>query len=214
MKIEVGKNRPDTFTEIYPGMFDIFSHFEFATAIPHVLFAITTLKENGQPNINFHSWSCFQGDPGGFFAILSGIYQHTHTYANVKRTREFCVNFLSLNYLDNLNATIEKNEIEDDEFQTGKFSIEKAEMVSAPRIAESFLTLECTVKQITDLSGAGMTAMIVGEVQQVAIEEEYAKDMRRYGEGGFMLLCHSPFDFQAKTYNKTKAAILDLRKVT
>lgn len=215
MKIEISKERPACYQEIYPGVFDIFSHFEFASAIPHVLFAVTTLKENGKPNVNYHSWSCFQGDNGGFFAILAGIYQHTHTYANLKRTGEFCVNFLSLKYMDNLNATIEKNGIEDDEFLVGGFTVERALSVNAPRIKESFLSLECKVNQITDLSHAGTTALVIGEVQNMAVDSEYAGDMqKRYGEDGFMLLAHSPFNHEKNEYNKTMTATLKLQRET
>ena len=215
MKIEVGKERPQCYKEMYPGMWDIFSHFEVATAIPHVLFAVTTLKENGQPNINYHSWSCFQGDNGGFYAILAGIYQHTHTYANVKRTGEFCVNLLPISYMDSLNATIEHNEYEEDEFVAGRFNQEAASIVQVPRIKESFLSLECKAKQITDLSGVGTTALIIGEVLCVAIDEDYAGDMqKRYGEDGFMLLAHSPFNYKSNEYNKTMTAILKLQKET
>lgn len=95
MKIEIGTERPANFNEYWPGQYEIFSHFEYVTGIPHVLFAVTTFKENGLPNVNFHSWSSFQGDGDGFFAILAGLYQHTHAFADILRSGEFCVNFLA-----------------------------------------------------------------------------------------------------------------------
>ncbi len=196
-------------------MWNIFSHLEFTTAIPHVLFAITTLKENGKPNINYHSWSCFQGDNGGFYAILAGIYQHTHTYANIRRTNEFCINFLPINYLKALNSTIKNNSYEEDEFAVSGFTQETASCIAIPRIKESFLSLECKTGQITDLSGAGTTALIIGEVLNIALDESYAGDMqKRYGENGFMLLAHSPFNYLTKAYNKTFAATLKLQEKT
>lgn len=215
MRIETRKDRPAEYKEAWEDMWNIFSHFEFATAIPHVLFAVTTLKENGKPNVNYHAWSCFQGDSGGFFAILAGIYQHTHTYANIRRDGEFCVNFLPLSFMDALNATIEHNEYEEDEFAAGGFTPEAASAVQAPRIKESFLSLECKARQTMDLSGAGMTAMVIGEVFCAALDEEYAGDMqRRYGEDGFMLLAHSPFDYRLGEYNKTMTATLKLQRET
>ena len=62
MKIEIGKEFPQYFKPLYPEEFELFSHFETTTGIPTVLFAITTWKENGQPNVCFHAWSCFHGD--------------------------------------------------------------------------------------------------------------------------------------------------------
>ena len=73
MKIEIEKDFPQYFKPAYPEEFDLFSHFEVTAGIPTVLFAITTWKENGKPNVCFHSWSCFHGDKTAFFAVM-GTY--------------------------------------------------------------------------------------------------------------------------------------------
>ena len=54
---------------------------------------VTTLKENGLANAAFQSWSSFTREGDGYYVIMSGIMKHTHTYANIKRDKEFCVNF-------------------------------------------------------------------------------------------------------------------------
>ena len=79
MKIEIEKDFPQYFKPAYPEEFELFSHFEVTAGIPTVLFAITTWKENGKPNVCFHSWSCFHGDKTAFFAVMGNLYQHTHT---------------------------------------------------------------------------------------------------------------------------------------
>ena len=61
MKIEIGENLPAYFKPAYPEEFELFSHFEWAAGIPTALFAITTWKENGLPNVCFHAWSAFTG---------------------------------------------------------------------------------------------------------------------------------------------------------
>lgn len=66
MKIEIGKGFPQYFKPSYPEEFELFSHLETTSAIPTVLFAITTWKENGKPNVCFHAWSCFHGDKTAF----------------------------------------------------------------------------------------------------------------------------------------------------
>ncbi len=55
MKFEIGEARPECFRQYWPGQYDFFSHMEYACGIPQVLFAITTRKADGKPNINFHS---------------------------------------------------------------------------------------------------------------------------------------------------------------
>jgi len=193
LKLEIGSDKPENFIEYWPGQYDTFSYLEYATGIPHVLFAVTTLKENGQPNINFHAWSCFQGDGGGFFAILAGIYQHTHTYANIKRTGEFCINFLSLLYYDKLMDTIKNNSDDENEFDAGKFTIEEAKTVTAPRIMESFLSLECKCQSISDLSDAGISALIIGKVMHLSADKDFALGLdNKYSKDGFMFNIHAP----------------------
>ena len=66
MKIEIGESGPDNLKEYWPGQYSVFHRLEYACGIPSVLFAITTRKENGRPNVNFHGWSSFTGDVGGF----------------------------------------------------------------------------------------------------------------------------------------------------
>ena len=193
MKIEIGKEFPGYFKSLYPEEFQLFSHFETTAAVPGPLFAITTWKENGKPNVCLHSWSCFHGDKTAFFAVMGNLYQHTHTYANILRERCFCVNFLPISCYDRLTETIFHNEYDSDEFQTGDFTLEEARSIHAPVIREAFLTMECTLRDVQDLSGAGMAAMVIGKVEHMSVEEDYAQGYaKRYGEEGFMMLVPSP----------------------
>ena len=193
MKIEIGKEFPGYFKSLYPEEFQLFSHFETTAAVPGPLFAITTWKENGKPNVCLHSWSCFHGDKTAFFAVMGNLYQHTHTYANILRERCFCINFLPVSCYDRLTETIFHNEYDSDEFQTGGFALEEARTIHAPVIREAFLTMECTLRDVQDLSGAGMAAMVIGEVQHMSVEEDYAQGYaKRYGKEGFMMLVPSP----------------------
>ena len=119
MKIHIGKEFPPHFREAYPGEFELFHHFETTAGIPNVLFAVTTWKENGQPNVCFHGWSCFHGDKTAFFAVMGNLYQHTHTFQNIQREGCFCVNFLPMDRYESLVETIHQNGLETDEFAAG-----------------------------------------------------------------------------------------------
>lgn len=193
MKIEIGKSFPEYFKALYPEEFELFSHFETTSAIPTVLFAITTWKENGKPNVCFHAWSCFHGDKSAFFAVMGNLYQHTHTYANIMREKCFCINFLPISCYDRLVDTINHNDYEADEFQVGSFALSDAKTINAPVIQEAFINMECTLKSVQDLSGAGVAAMVIGEVQHISVDEDYARGYeKRYGKDGFMMLIPSP----------------------
>lgn len=60
--------------------------------------------------------------------------------------------------------TISHNDIGTDEFATGGFTQSKAKTIHAPVIEEAFINMECTLKDVQDLSGAGITSMIIGQV--------------------------------------------------
>lgn len=213
MKLQVGTERPGHFQPGYPEQWDIVSHLECAAGIPQALFAITTRKENGRPNVCFHSWSCFHGDKTAFFAVLGGLFQHTHTYANILREGVFCLNFLPLSAYEGLCKTILYNQEDLDEIQAGGFTLEPAATLDVPCIRESFLQLECTLEEAKDLSGAGITAMVTGRVRQVRVEEAYARELdRRYGPAGFMLLASAPQNLQTGQASPSRILTLNIAR--
>ena len=213
MKLQLGTERPGHFQPGYPEQWDIVSHLECAAGIPQALFAITTRKENGRPNVCFHSWSCFHGDKTAFFAVLGGLFQHTHTYANILREGVFCLNFLPLSAYEGLCKTILYNQEDLDEIQAGGFTLEPAATLDVPCIRESFLQLECTLEEAKDLSGAGITAMVTGRVRQVRVEEAYAKELdRRYGPAGFMLLASAPQNLQTGQASPSRILTLNIAR--
>lgn len=213
MKIEISKDFPNYFKSSYPEEFELFSHFEVTAGIPTVLFAITTWKENGKPNVCFHSWSCFHGDKTAFFVVMGNLYQHTHTYTNIKREKCFCINFLPISYYGQLVDTIKENDLETDEFEAGKFNLSKAHTIHAPMINEAFMNIECTLKSVEDLSGAGMTAMIIGQVQHISVDRDYAQGYeKRYGKDGFMMLVPAPQDLVTGKSNQSAIATINIEK--
>ena len=214
MKVEMGRTFPANFKALYPEEFELFSHFEVTAAIPTVLFAITTWKENGKPNVCFHAWSCFHGDKTAFFAVMGNLYQHTHTYANIQREGCFCINFLPMSAYDRLVRTIHNNAYEEDEFAAGNFTLSKARSVYAPVIEEAFISMECTLKDVQDLSGAGITAMVTGQVQHISVDEAYARGYeKRYGKDGFMLLVPAPQDLITGEPNQSGIAEVEVRRL-
>lgn len=192
----------------------MFSHFETTSAIPQVLFAVTTWKENGKPNVCLHSWSCFHGDKTAFFAVMGCLYQHTHTYANIQREKCFAINFLPISYYDRLVKTIHSNHMEDDEFQVGGFTMEAANAINAPLIAEAFMNVECKLEQVQDLSGAGITSMVIGKVAHISVSEEYAQGYEnRYGKEGFMMLVPAPQDLLTGKPAQSAIATVNIEKL-
>ncbi len=192
MKTEVGKERPSHYKEYWPGMYNLFSHYEFISNVPQPLFLITTLKENGKVNACFHSWSAFSGDAGGFYAVMTGLMQHTHTYKNILRDKEFCVNFLSSEYYEACRKTIDENADDIDELEVAGLTAEPSSVVKPPRIAEAFLSFECVLQSDMDLSGKGISVTIIGQVVNAAIAGQHTDVLKLCGENGFMYYIHPP----------------------
>ena len=73
--------------------------------------------------------------------------------------------------------------------------------------------MECTLKEIQDLSGAGITSMVIGQVQHIAVEESYAQGYeQRYGKDGFMLLVPAPQDLITGEPNPSAIATVHIEK--
>ena len=65
----------------------------------------------------------------------------------------------------------------------------------------------------TDLSGAGITAMVIGQVQRISVEETYAQGYeQRYGKDGFMLLVPAPQDLVTGEPNQSAIATVHIEK--
>ena len=135
--------------------------------------------------------------------------QHTHTYKNIRREQEFCINFINADYYDACQQTIKNNDDEIDELADAGFTAEEAKTVSAPRIAEAFLTFECKLEHVMDLSGKGISAMIVGHVLHAAIDENH-KNADAVCQN-FMFYIHAPKDLA--TGEGEQGAIAELRVV-
>jgi flavin reductase (DIM6/NTAB) family NADH-FMN oxidoreductase RutF len=210
MKIEVNDLRPNNSLETWPGEFDVFSRYEMLLGIPHALFLITTVKENGQPNACFQSWSSFCGDSGGYF-VLTPLLQKTHTYHNILRTKEFCINFMSARYFDACYETVFNNETDTDEIAVGGFTSEPGHLIKVPRIREAFLSLECAFEYQVDLSGKGISALVIGRVVWAAMEEDYVNGSeKKYGPDGFMYYLSELEDFPTSDRGFRKVASLNV----
>ena len=109
------------------------------------------------------------------------------------RTKDFYINFLNQNYFEQCKKNIQENQDDSDEFAAGNFTVEPAKTVVAPRIKESFLSLECQLELEKDLSQKSIASLIIGKVTALAIEENFPSQMNTYyGENGFIFNIHQP----------------------
>ncbi len=189
MKHEVGAELPARFKETWPGQFSVFSHFEFVAGVPQALCLITTRKENGKANACFHAWQCFTGSN----AIVAGLNESSHTYQNILREKEFCINFLSAAHYDACLKTIAVNGGENDELSDAGLTGEEAASIKAPRVKEAFLSVECAF-YAAHLLPDGKTKLLLGHILHAAVEEGFRSPEKMCSTEGFMYNVHEPID--------------------
>lgn len=171
MKHEIGIDQPNYISEDWPGKNEVFSWLEYIVTVPNPIFLVTTYKENGKPNANLHSWGFPVGDRDNFSFLLA-LLKETHTFANILRTGEFCVNYPSFRDCAACFETIAKNGLEDDEIRDSGFTLESARLVSAPRIAECFFNLECRLEWNRPIREASRWQTLLARVVHVAVDEK------------------------------------------
>jgi len=170
MKHEIGVIKPDYLIEDWPGKYDTFSWLEYVVTVPNPIFLITTLKENGLPNANLHSWGLLVGEKDKYMSLIA-LLKHTHTYANIIRTKEWCVNFPDFNHYPEGFETIYNNEYDVDEITKAGFTVEESKRLGTPRISECMVNLECTLKWQRDLYDNSSWRLFCGEIVHVAVDE-------------------------------------------
>ena len=171
MKHEIGIEKPDYLIEDWPGKYDAFSWLEYVVTVPNPIVLITTLKENGIPNANLHSWSLMLGHGDRYVSLLA-VMGHMHTAANILRTGEWCINVPDYGHYPEAFETIYNNEAETDEITNAGFTIEEAKTIEAPRITECLANLECRLDWHRRLYEGSSWTLFCGTVQHVAIDEK------------------------------------------
>lgn len=171
MKHEIQISTPEDLAEIWPGSYDLFSWLDYVVNIPHPMFLITTRKANGAPNACLHSWGFLVGDRDNYTSIL-GILDYCHTYHNILREGEWCLNFPSLDDYQKCFETIFVNEADNDEITEAGLTVESAQVIRAPRIAECPINIECCLEWHRPLYENSQWHIMAGRIVHVAMGDQ------------------------------------------
>lgn len=171
-----------------------FSWMEHVLAIPSPLVVVTSYKANGKPNATMQSWCTFTGDGGAMRVIFADVNKYGHMYQSVKETGVMVVNFPSREIFNKCIATIANNGYDTDEITAAGLTVEPATVISAPRISECFLNLECELEWEHDLCAGSCHSVMCARVVNVCMDEQHydAERLGRYGDMGYLYNIHSP----------------------
>jgi flavin reductase (DIM6/NTAB) family NADH-FMN oxidoreductase RutF len=170
MKHEIGISQPSYLVEDWPGKYDVFSWLEYVVTVPNPIFLVTTRKANGAANANLHSWGLLVGERDHYSSLLA-LLEPTHTYANILREGEWCLNYPSVQHHPQCFETIRCNGPDNDEILDAGLTIEPSRTVLAPRIAECAINLECKLAWHRPMYEDSQWHLFLGRVLHVAVDE-------------------------------------------
>jgi flavin reductase (DIM6/NTAB) family NADH-FMN oxidoreductase RutF len=170
MKHEIGIDQPPYLVEDWPDKYQVFSWLEYVVTVPNPIFLVTTRKANGAANANLHSWGLLVGERDHYSSLLA-LLDGTHTYANIVREGEWCLNYPSVAQQAHCFETIYCNGPDNDELADAGLTAEAARTVQAPRVAECAMVLECKLAWRRPLYEDSQWHLFVGRVLHVAVDE-------------------------------------------
>ena len=170
MKHLFGPEKPEAVKEVWPGQFTESSWLESLLALPRPIAVITTRKENGASNACPGDVGLLVGG-GTEYSSLIAVAVGGHTYANILREQEWCINLISSSMEAKWRKTIQCNGPENDELSDAGFALERGETVRAPRIGDCLVNLECRMEWNRPLHGESRTHLFCGRVTAVAVHE-------------------------------------------
>lgn len=135
--------------------------------LPSPVRLITTVAEDGTPNIFAHSFMCqLAMEP---FLVAMALRPLRYSYRLIKMTPEFVVNIPTLDLLDQAWVCGQMTGSKVDKFAKTGLTPIPAQKVGPPRIKECVAHLECKVwREIS----VGSHYLIIGEVVAASVNEE------------------------------------------
>ena len=144
---------------------------------PRPIAWVSTVSASGINNLAPYSFfNAFSEHP---FYVAIGSGGRKHTLTNIAATGVFAVNVATHDLREAMNAS--STTAEGDEFKVAGLTPVPCSLISAPRVAESPVTLECrhhTTLPLPDDEGVASDFLVVGRVVGVHIDDRFITDGR------------------------------------
>lgn len=148
--------------------------------IPRPIAWVSTCGVNGINNLApFSFFNCFGVDPPmvGFTPAYKSIAQENgqvirepkDTLRNVLDTKEFVVNIVSRNLAEQMNQSSAEYPKDVSEFDAVGLTPASSTLIKAPRVAEAYINLECTLIQYIQ---HGNNNLVLGEIICMHIDDQ------------------------------------------
>ncbi len=152
--------------------------------LPRPIAFVSTVDADGNPNLA--PFSFFTGatpaPPTVVFAPLRRFSdgQEKDTLCNIRATGEFVVNVVTEDIVELANDTAMEFAPGVSEFAETGLTPVPCEVVKAPRVGESPISMECKLIQVVDLGpeAAGGGSLVIGEVLRFHVRDDLIEDGR------------------------------------
>ncbi|KAB2814102.1 flavin reductase family protein [Phaeocystidibacter luteus] len=143
---------------------------------PRPIALASTVDKDGNVNLSPYSFfNVFSANPPvAIFSPARRVRDNTtkDTLANVKETGEVVINIVSYDMVQQTSLSSTEYGTEVNEFVKAGFTEAPSEMISAPRVAESPVQLECKVREVVSLGDHGGAGnLVICEVLLMHINE-------------------------------------------
>ena len=154
---------------------------------PRPIAWVSSLSASGQPNLApFSFFNCVCMDPP-LLAFAPGLRPAKKegrvdgvpkdTLRNVRETKEFVVNVVTYDLLQQMNITSGEYDSSVNEFELARLTPQPSKVVRPPRVRESPVSFECTLHQILDFSVAPTSSsLVIGKIVSIHINDAHIKD--------------------------------------
>jgi flavin reductase (DIM6/NTAB) family NADH-FMN oxidoreductase RutF len=151
-------------------------HFMVSIITPRPIAWVSTVSEEG--TFNLAPFSCFMsiGLHPNLIAISIGTHRDgskKDTVSNIEFSRDFVINVVDENLAEAMNATSAYFPRSVSEFDEVGLTPVKSDLVKAPRLAESPVSMECKLRQLQQFGDFPyISNLIIGEVLLVHVKDE------------------------------------------
>ena len=151
--------------------------------VPRPIAFVSTVDANGVRNLApFSYFSAVCSKPPTILfcpAVRNTTRGKKDTLLNIQATKEFVVNIVSEEIAEQMNQTAAEVAPEVDEFEFSGLTPIASEVVSAPRVAESPVQMECSLRQILTISeDQGGASIVIGEIVRFHVRRDIVDNFK------------------------------------
>jgi flavin reductase (DIM6/NTAB) family NADH-FMN oxidoreductase RutF len=145
------------------------------SVLPRPIAFVSTRSADGINNLAPYSFfTGVSANPPvvGFSPMMSMESRQRDSRVNAEARGEFCINVVSEQFAEKMNATAIDVPPEVDEFELSGLTPVECELIDAPRVGEAYLAMECQLLQVVEISRETFGgAFVMGQILRFHVDD-------------------------------------------